>query len=97
MTYDQFSASLTQAAPPAGLSPVLTALWHEARNDWDAAHHIAQRREGTPDFDSLHAYLHRVEGDTFNAGYWYRRARRPVFDGPLKAEWEALVREFLGK
>lgn len=96
MTYESFAQTLTQATPPASLSPVLTALWHEARGDWTAAHEIAQSREGTPDYDALHAYLHRVEGDTWNAGYWYRRARRPMFEGPLKAEWEALVREFLG-
>ncbi len=95
MTYETFTASLAQPAPPTGLSPVLQALWHEAHGDWTAAHEIAQSAEGTPAFDALHAYLHRVEGDAFNAGYWYRRARRPVFDGPLKTEWEALVREFL--
>lgn len=97
MTYDQFFATLSQPTPPPGLSPVLTALWHEARGDWTAAHEIAQSREGTPDYDALHAYLHRVEGDAFNAGYWYRRARRPRFDGPLESEWEALVQEFLAK
>ena len=97
MTYDQFSASLAQSATPSGLSPVLTGLWHEARGDWQTAHEIAQSREGTPDYDALHAYLHRVEGDAYNAGYWDRRARRPVFAGSLKAEWESLVREFLGR
>lgn len=97
MTYDQFFATLSQPTPPPGLSPVLTALWHEAHGDWTAAHEIAQSREGTPDYDALHAYLHRVEGDAFNAGYWYRRARRPRFDGPLESEWEALVQEFLAK
>lgn len=97
MNYEEFTSSLSQSTPPGGVSPVLVALWHEARGDWTAAHEIAQSREGAPDFDALHAYLHRVEGDAFNAGYWYRRARRPVFEGPLKAEWEALAREFLGK
>jgi hypothetical protein len=96
MTFDAFQQTLAQSAPPAGLSPVLTALWHAGRGDWDAAHTIAQSREGTPAYDAVHAYLHRVEGDEWNAGYWYRRARRPVATGPHEAEWEALTREFLG-
>lgn len=96
MTFDQFQTTLQDSQPPAGASPLLTALWHAARGNWDAAHDIAQSREGTPAYDALHAYLHRVEGDAWNAGYWYRRARRPVFSGTLPAEWEALAREFLG-
>ncbi|MCY7350016.1 MAG: hypothetical protein LH606_05030 [Cytophagaceae bacterium] len=95
MTYQSFTESLQNEGPPADLNPLLTALWHDKSGNWRAAHHIAQSSEGTPAYDVLHAYLHRVEGDIGNAGYWYRRARRPVFDGPLGAEWEALVREFL--
>ncbi len=97
MTYQTFLETLPHPTPPPGLNPILLALWHAERGDWDAAHDIAQTREGTPDYDALHAYLHRVEGDQGNAGYWYRRARRPVFEGSLKGEWEALVREFLGE
>jgi hypothetical protein len=25
----------------------------------------------------IHAYLHRKEGDSINAGYWYRQANKP--------------------
>ena len=95
MTYQTFIESLQNSSPPAGLHPILAALWHDKKGAWSAAHHVAQSKEGTPAYDALHAYLHRVEGDTQNAGYWYRRARRPVFEGSLEAEWEALVREFL--
>ena len=42
----------------------------------------------------IHAYLHRVEGDLSNAGYWYRRAGVEAFTGSeeeeLKALYEAL-------
>ena len=96
MTLTDFQALLTTTKPPVELSPLLIALWHAGRDDWEAAHAIAQSREGTPAYDALHAYLHRVEGDEWNAGYWYRRAKRPVFSGTLQAEWEALVKEFLG-
>jgi len=39
----------------------------------------------------VHAYLHRVEGDLSNAGYWYRRAGQPVAKDSLEAEWERIV------
>lgn len=41
---------------------------------WKKAHEIAQEHEGEPVFDAIHALLHRIEGDTTNAGYWDRRA-----------------------
>ena len=92
MTYNEFSASLTQHTAPVGLSPLLRALWHTGRDEWSTAHDIAQAHEGNPLFDWLHALLHRQEGDMGNAAYWYRRAGRPVFSGNIRAEWEALAR-----
>lgn len=91
MTLDHFTASLTASTPPAGLNPIASALWHDARGEWEAAHTIAQLQEGTPAYDHLHAYLHRKEGDAFNAGYWYRRVGKSVFKGSLDEEWQALV------
>ncbi|MBO0935226.1 hypothetical protein J2I47_01570 [Fibrella sp. HMF5335] len=95
MTTHEFTQSLTAQTPPAAANPILTALWHDARGDWEAAHTIAQSQEGTPAYDHLHAYLHRKEGDAFNAGYWYRRARKPVFPGTLDEEWNELVKTYL--
>ena len=94
MTFDEFSAALLQPDPPPGLAPVLLALWHDGRGNWDAAHQVAQ---DVPDPDGawVHAYLHRKEGDTGNAAYWYRRARKTVASSPLQAEWEQIVRAFL--
>ena len=43
----------------------------------------------------VHAYLHRVEGDLGNAGYWYRRAARPVAAGSLETEWERIASDLL--
>jgi hypothetical protein len=97
MTFEQFQESIPLPAPPQGLSVLLEALWHDANDDWEAAHNIAQSREGTQAYDRLHAYLHRVEGDTFNAGYWYRRAGSEVFKGSLKEEWAYLAKLFLEK
>jgi hypothetical protein len=43
----------------------------------------------------VHAYLHRVEGDLANAGYWYRRAGRAEAKGPLEAEWAEIAAALL--
>ncbi len=86
-----FKDSLAGATPPAGLSLALQALWHDAKGDWDAAHKVCQTREGEPQCDWVHAYLHRKEGDHTNAGYWYRRAQQPVAQVSLDEEWAAIV------
>lgn len=95
MTLDQFKASLKQSQPPTGLHPILQALWHDANEGWEQAHEIAQSQEGVPNYDHLHAYLHRKEGDRFNANYWYRRAGVSFFNGTLEDEWQALVQQNL--
>jgi hypothetical protein len=82
------------ATEAATLSPLLHALWHDAHGDWDRAHSIAQYIH-TADAARVHAYLHRKEGDGWNAGYWYRRAGRPVFTGSLDDEWTALATHLL--
>ena len=84
-----------EAKPPEGLSPALRALWHLARDEWDAAHGAAQS-DGSRDGAWVHAHLHRVEGDLANAGYWYRRADRPASEAPLADEWEDLAAALLG-
>jgi hypothetical protein len=94
MTLDQFTASLEETMPPAGLPPVLQALWYDANDDWEHAHEVAQSQEGEPAFDRLHAYLHRKEGDLPNAEYWYRQATEPIFDGSLYDEWQSLVNRY---
>jgi hypothetical protein len=94
MTTDEFREAAVRGPAPQGLSPVLLALWHDARGDWEAAHQVAQ---DVPDPDGawVHAYLHRKEGDAGNAAYWYRRAGKPVATVPLEREWEQIVAAFL--
>ena len=89
-----FRESLEGGTMPPGLSPQLAALWHAGRGDWKAAHGVVQEDEADADNAWIHAHLHRQEGDLGNAGYWYRRAGKPVASGPIEAEWEALVRAF---
>ena len=91
MTIDEFKTAPAAAALP----PLLRALWHDARGDWDAAHRLAQDVDDD-DGAWVHAYLHRKEGDRDNAAYWYDRAKQPVAADALDAEWERLASHLLG-
>jgi hypothetical protein len=86
----ELRASLSGTAPAPALAPPLAALWWAAKGDWDAAHRIVQD-EPTRDAAWVHAYLHRVEGDLGNAGYWYRQAGQPAAKDALDAEWERIA------
>ena len=90
-----FKASLSGAAPAPGLAAPLAALWWAAKGNWNQAHSIAQD-EASKDGAWVHAYLHRVEGDLGNAGYWYRQAGRPVAKDSLETEWERMASALLG-
>ena len=83
-------SALANAAPESGLAPPLAALWWAAKGNWDAAHKIVQD-ESDANSAWVHAYLHRVEGDLSNAGYWYRQASRPIAKDSLETEWERIV------
>ena len=64
-------------------------------DQWEIAHNIAQAHEGQAAFDRIHALVHRIEGDDFNAHYWYRRAGVAPFDGSLTDELSALKADLL--
>ena len=89
-----FRASLSGTAPASSVEPPLAALWWAAKGDWDRAHKIVMNEE-TAEAAWVHAYLHRVEGDLGNAGYWYRQASQPVAKDSLEAEWERIVAALL--
>jgi hypothetical protein len=94
MTIADFKASLAQVNPPGGLGKELLALWYDGKGDWQQSHEIAQALN-TPGHCLVHAYLHRKEGDQWNANYWYQRAGRQMPKAPLEQEWNELVQEFL--
>lgn len=94
MNFDAFKDSLQQKEPPATLSVYTKALWHEGKGDWERAHQFIQ------DLDDktaawIHAYLHRKEGDIWNADYWYARAKRTRPDINAHLEWEQLCKALL--
>lgn len=95
MNFQEFNDSLTDASPPGGLSVYLQSLWYDGKNDWEKSHEIIQDiNDKTAAW--IHAYLHRKEGDVFNANYWYNRAQRKMPGYALEKEWKEMVEEILG-
>ena len=94
MTFAEFRSSLKNSATPPQVTPLLQAMWYDAKGDWERAHEICQEIENR-DGAHIHAYLHRKEGDLSNAGYWYRKAGRNTPSVSLDEEWEMIVSELL--
>jgi hypothetical protein len=94
MQASEFRSSVTREEPPSGLPAPLAALWWDAKGDWTKAHALVDELE-TIDGMAVHAYLHRKEGQSGNADYWYQRAGRRFHRSSLEAEWEALVEGLL--
>lgn len=77
MTPQQLAESARRdPRPPEGLSSEARALWHAKKGGWDAAHGIAQDIH-TPLGSWIHALLHVIEGDQWNADYWFAKAAKP--------------------
>jgi hypothetical protein len=93
--WDSFNASLQEDSCPIKYGILLGALWWEAKGDWKKAHQLVDSLT-TADAAWVHAYLHRVEGDLSNAGYWYRRASRKQPVCSLEEERRDLVEHFAG-
>ncbi len=96
MTYEIFIQSLNDESHPSGLDSLLLALWYDAKGNWEKSHDIVSEIE-TKDAALMHAFLHRKEGDIWNADYWYRRAGTKRQDITLEEEWNSLVQVFLTK
>ncbi len=96
MQYPIFIDILDEEVCPDGLEPCLQALWYDAKGEWGRAHEIVQQLDyGMA--ARIHAYLHRKEGDDWNARYWHRQAGSVFPEGmSLKDEWDSLVRELTG-
>ena len=95
MNLEEFIQSAAEEeAPPAGLAAPLVALWQAEKGDWHSAHNIAQDIH-TKDGSWIHAYLHREEGDLWNARYWYDRAGRPESKKPLTQERREIIAALL--
>jgi hypothetical protein len=93
-TLEAFRKTLKEDRPSGAWPLALQCLWFDANKNWTAAHDIAQEMKG-PVGSLLHAYLHRKEGDRWNAEYWYRQAGESYPQVSLQAEFEQLFRKIL--
>jgi len=96
MDFESFIQSVQEKKKPTNISYHLEALWYDGIGDWQKAHDLA---DGPSDQLSarVHAYLHRKEGDLWNADYWYRKSGETRPGISLNEEWEILVRRILNK
>lgn len=94
MNIQEFNNSITKAALPANLPLPLQALWHDKMGDWTKAHDLIDSLNDKSSAH-VHAYLHRKEGDIWNADYWYSRAGKKRPNVTLEQEWTDLVQLLL--
>ena len=94
MNLREFKETLLENSPKNNLPEHLKALWYDAKGDWQKAHTLIQDVEDK-NAAWIHAYLHRKEGDIFNADYWYRRAGKSRPDISLEKEWEQIAEALL--
>jgi hypothetical protein len=95
MTLSDFEQSLTNEQPPVDLPLPMQALWYDGTGNWKAAHDLIDQLTDRQSAH-VHAYLHRKEGDIWNADYWYNRAGKKRPQVSLEEEWQMLVKEYLG-
>jgi len=90
----EFKESLNLPLPPGELSIQLKSLWYDGKGNWNKAHSLIDQLTDR-ESERVHAYLHRKEGDIWNADYWYRKAGQVRPDVSLEEEWEHLLQYFL--
>lgn len=96
MDFNSFKKSVNDEYPSPGVNGLLKAMWYTANNEWNAAHRIAQENDSI--YGSwVHAYLHREEGDTGNASYWYAQAGKMMPETSLESEWDEITKELIEK
>ena len=94
LNYSDFIETTNLSTPPNGLDPLLLALWHVKKGHWDEAHNIVQDEPGQYAC-WIHALLHKLEGDNWNASYWYRQAGVKNPELSTGDEWEMIVRKLI--
>ena len=94
MNIAKLKESISDNQPPVDASVYITALWYDAKGNWQQAHELIQDIAGK-DAAWVHAYLHRKEGDIGNAGYWYSKAGRRQPSCSLQEEWEQIAAALL--
>ncbi|PKL86192.1 MAG: hypothetical protein CVV22_04245 [Ignavibacteriae bacterium HGW-Ignavibacteriae-1] len=81
-------------APSSDFSKELESLWYDYKGNWDMAHNIVQNLS-SQNAAWVHAYLHRKEGDIWNAQYWYSRAGKQFLEMDFEAEFESIAMQLI--
>lgn len=94
MQLEEFRKTINAKDPPSNLNNYALALWYDAKGNWEKAHTLIQ---DLPDKTAarIHGYLHRKEGDTGNAGYWYSRAGTSMPAESVEQEWNTIAKAVL--
>ncbi len=95
MNIKEFADSLESTLPPDTWQTELKALWWDAKGDWSRAHECVDSLS-SPRAARIHAYLHRKEGDLWNADYWYSRAGANRPSHSLEEEFRWILKELQG-
>ena len=96
MNYNNFIQSTKNINPPSSLTQIELAIWHVVNNNWENAHNLAQKIDN--EIGSwIHAHIHRIEGDTSNANYWYSKANREYPKSTLQEEVNQIIQYITNK
>ena len=81
--------------PEEDWSGIIKSLWWGKKGNWEKAHLIAQEIATKHGF-WVHAYLHRLEGDSGYAAYWYQLAGKSAkTNQSLEEEWNEISQAML--
>ena len=71
---------------------IADSLSADKQGQWDEAHAVISKLKNPLAYE-VHAYLHRKEGDTDNALFWYGRAGVHPFEGAYSEEYRLLEKK----
>ena len=75
---------------------LLKAIELALADEWESAHGIVQQYGNDNSAAWIHAVLHKIEGDSGNSRYWYRRAGKPEhFPDEPRAELEEIRKSLI--
>ncbi|QES91024.1 hypothetical protein E0W69_018615 [Rhizosphaericola mali] len=94
MDFSSFLQSLNNHQPTEDFSAELQALWWIRKDQWNIAHDMVQNLS-SKNAALIHALLHKIEGDIWNANYWYANANSNNPNISIEKEWENLVKKIL--
>lgn len=87
---EQFLRVLDESQPDQDMTEHQKVLWLIHHDQWNEAHEIVQ--ENNDEISCLlHGYLHDMEGDHWNASYWYRRAGHKEMPERMPDKWQYLI------